>query len=521
MIQAIPFNQLADCHLAYNPVSAKLEPSILLRRYERQAGILYPTPGAVGTTVQFSSWQLNAGISLDGTLNMFLLREDGNNVYHVSREGRTTTTSMAIGVAFSAALFARAGGGRTAMAFQANSNLLDGNASIVDLNTGLITAAGTGQTLRCFATGIAGVWRIVMNSTLVVADTPSLAIGPVNGSGAVSYAGDGISGILVWGYTLSYGQTFCSPYFPAIADTNDTTGNGVAPAHPYDQNTTEAYYTYGGTNRYGDAIGQDDLEIPVSAIGTTPQTKTLFMEFIESGTIELAGNLGLVSYGCAYDGTGACLYIAKGTTGYKFSHYNGTTTVSCEVTPAPKLQDLVQLRGTFDATTGKVQLFQSINGGVEVAGTLSGAATPISWATSTLWLNGVGKTLRGIVAVRRVGFVANVKTSTQCQAVIPLAAVPTRATEVVEPQFVNWRPATVTGSKTLNSRSGTIRAAAAATTVTLTNSFIANATTPIRAWFRTSDTTAISLTWVTSAGSCVFTFPAAAAEVEIYWEVLV
>lgn len=77
-----------------------------------------------------------------------------------------------------------------------------------------------------------------------------------------------------------------------------------------------------------------------------------------------------------------------------------------------------------------------------------------------------------------------------------------------------------TGPKTINKGSGSIRIAAAGTTVTLTNSLI-TANTIVQATLATVDTTAKSVVAVPGAGSAAFTLGAAATgEVEIRWSLV-
>ena len=80
--------------------------------------------------------------------------------------------------------------------------------------------------------------------------------------------------------------------------------------------------------------------------------------------------------------------------------------------------------------------------------------------------------------------------------------------------------AAATGNKTINKAAGSIRIAAAGTTVTLTNSLI-TANTIVNCYLGTSDATAKSVVNVAAAGSTVFTLNAATtAEVEIRWSLV-
>lgn len=78
-----------------------------------------------------------------------------------------------------------------------------------------------------------------------------------------------------------------------------------------------------------------------------------------------------------------------------------------------------------------------------------------------------------------------------------------------------------TGAKTINKEAGTIRIAAAGTTVVLTNSLIV-ATSKVQATLCTVDGTAKTAVAVCAAGSCTFTLNAAATgEVEILWRIVI
>lgn len=77
-----------------------------------------------------------------------------------------------------------------------------------------------------------------------------------------------------------------------------------------------------------------------------------------------------------------------------------------------------------------------------------------------------------------------------------------------------------TGNKTINKTAGTIRIAAAGSSVVLTNSLI-DANSIVGCWLSSNDTTAKSVTYVLASGSVTFNLNAAAtSEIEIRWFVV-
>ena len=116
-----------------------------------------------------------------------------------------------------------------------------------------------------------------------------------------------------------------------------------------------------------------------------PQAMTMYLKFIEMGTIK-AATTRLLQIGANALATSRLVVLESGGK-YQVAHYNanGTSRTSTAAT-APAVGSVVELRVTLSAT-GAVQLHQTINGGTEASATASGTLTlPQVWQDATLWL---------------------------------------------------------------------------------------------------------------------------------------
>lgn len=139
-----------------------------------------------------------------------------------------------------------------------------------------------------------------------------------------------------------------------------------------------------------DALGlfmdtADRLAWPVLFL---PSAMGGIMEFVQVATMALTGTVFYLGNDA---GTGARLSVFSTGSNYAIAHVSGVTVSSTMGAPAPTAGDRVRLRFQLSGT-GTVQLWQSLNGGAEVASALSGAnALAAAWAaTAKVRLNSVG-----------------------------------------------------------------------------------------------------------------------------------
>ena len=133
-----------------------------------------------------------------------------------------------------------------------------------------------------------------------------------------------------------------------------------------------------------------------------PREMTVYVKFIELGTIQLAASTGVLQIGEAA-ASDKLLQIRRDATGfYQGLHDNGPTTVTTTLASAPSYLDTVELRLILNAD-GSVQIGQSVNAATEAVSTASAAnALAAAWSDTRLYLNSRGTSGRGVAAYRAV-----------------------------------------------------------------------------------------------------------------------
>ena len=239
-------------------------------------------------------------------------------------------------------------------------------------------AGGTGETFFDLINGTVGTTDPLHLLTLIRAlpdnwfrisltfDSSSGGTGPAvnvflaESDGVISYSGDGVSGVDIWGFQFEVGKSVGSSYIRTGA---------VA------------------VNRLADNFFGQFPHPPIEM--------TLYAKFIESGSVQIP-SARILQVGSA-DNAEPKLFVRE-SGGFYQARYSTTPAVSDSTAAvASAIGDLVELRVTL-TEDASIQLHQTLNGGSEVsasAGAALGALEP-AWFDSTFFLNSFNNALFGI-----------------------------------------------------------------------------------------------------------------------------
>jgi hypothetical protein len=156
--------------------------------------------GGTGWTSSNGSINLTAGIAPDGTQTFSKFTEDTTTSIHYIYPNFVTISS---GTVYTASFYVKAAG-RNFIVFQGDTGLGNlGAYSGFDLATGTLIGLGSGVTSGTITSQGNGVYRISV--TAIATGTSArmgVALRTTSGTSAQSYAGDGYSGIYIWGAQL-------------------------------------------------------------------------------------------------------------------------------------------------------------------------------------------------------------------------------------------------------------------------------------------------------------------------------
>jgi hypothetical protein len=148
-----------------------------------------------------SSEQADAAVAPNGTTTADKLIENNTtNVHGFARGGGSE--SLVTGLVYTFSVYAKAGE-RSFAYLQATSNFAK---TYFNLSTGVVSATGSGHTASITAAGN-GWYRCAITFTSDTTNNSIRAIGMAAASGIESYAGDGTSGIYLWGAQLERSST--------------------------------------------------------------------------------------------------------------------------------------------------------------------------------------------------------------------------------------------------------------------------------------------------------------------------
>jgi hypothetical protein len=229
-----------------------------------------------------------------------------------------------------------------------------------NLTTGTIvssTTTGATSTLEHIEDVGNGWYRLMLAGTFTTADSLSQYIDLYDAGGNQSYVGDGTSGVLLWGSQLEEAAA-PSSYIP----------------------TTSAAAT-----RAAGSFSQK--------FGAAPQEMTVYVDYVEQGTIEYAseGARRLFQIGSSSASADARLLVYSGSDPAKYTTLfdDGSAEVFATPNSTPSVGDRVEYRVAL--RTSDIQSGLSLNSAAEVTATTGHTGIPASWASETkFWLNGVG-----------------------------------------------------------------------------------------------------------------------------------
>jgi hypothetical protein len=244
----------------YDPVS--LAPRGLLIEEQRTNLLTYSEAIATGYAPVRATLTSSAGTSPSGTNTATKIVEDTSTNTHIVggaiTSGAVSTFSVYAKAAERTWLYIVSG---TATAYY-------------NLATGAV-----GTTANCTASTVAmpgGWYRCIMSNFTT---STSIYVGPASGNGGAVYAGDGTSGLLLWGLQLEAG-VFATSYIPTVASQVTRTSDQPTIAAP---NFASWYNSSEGTlvTEY-DVIGINTSSEVVATI-SDGTANNLFLPFVNSG----------------------------------------------------------------------------------------------------------------------------------------------------------------------------------------------------------------------------------------------
>jgi hypothetical protein len=272
-----------------------------------------------------SSIPLTNGVSPAGTATADVLREDATNNTHIVQQSPAAAASTAY---TAHVYFKREVGTRNAY-IQANNNTTGtGGACFAwfDLQAGTASAvtnlvAGFTSTSAAITNAGNGWYRCSMTFT-TAADTSSLAISYGTYNAARSYAGDGTSGIYLWGAQLEAGA-FATSYIPTVAstvsrsaDVATMTGTNFSSWYNQSEGTfVSDFDKYSTTTRGGILCAGNISGASANGITLDGQNDGKVRAFIETaGVVEMA-NVTLANYAANTPIKGAIAYATNNAVG--------------------------------------------------------------------------------------------------------------------------------------------------------------------------------------------------------------
>ncbi|GAG34261.1 unnamed protein product [marine sediment metagenome] len=123
-------------------------------------------------------------------------------------------------------------------------------------------------------------------------------------------------------------------------------------------------------------------------ITSRPQAATYYVRLVEAGSIFSSSFPRILEINNGSGGNPRFYIIQNSNGKYRVGYVNAEgTTVTSDLTTAPTVGDVVELRATL-SSAGVVQIHQSINSGTETSAVASSTQVlPTAWSGTQLWLN--------------------------------------------------------------------------------------------------------------------------------------
>jgi hypothetical protein len=270
---------------------------------------------------------------------------------------------------------------RTRVVLSMSDNVTGNAAMGLDLSTGLTFspgfAVGSWTNIVAKVDALGNSWyRLSVSATRGAGTVTILQILPDNGS-TTSYLGDITKGLYAWGGQIETGP-FATSYI----------------------STTSATVTRGA----------DSYQVPFT---TPPQEMSVYAKFGERGSVQTA-SAGVFAINAAGGAAPTFVGISTGSF-YRSSHANPST-VTSTLGVAPAINDVTELDARLFAD-GSTDLTQSVNSAAATSATQSAAATPATaWSGQLVWLNSLGSSNPGFMALQSFKIVAGARSLTEMRA---------------------------------------------------------------------------------------------------------
>jgi hypothetical protein len=321
-----------------------------------------------------ASASANADLAPDGTLTADRLIEDSTAAASHRAFSTDTVTITADGnVAVSRWL--KAGTRSWAVLGLTDSTETNAARAYFDLTTGVVGGndlVGTGTVVRTHVEAWTNGWyrcTAVVNLGGGITQARHY-LGLATGNGGASYSGDGASYLRTWGADTEIGSVSTS-YIPTGATA-----------------VTRA---------------ADSLYFPFAAL---PQEMTVYVKGVERGTILRGPETRLLAITADPLATAAFRIDVNGSGFYRVRHSSTAGAGESGLVFVPTVGQPVELRATL-ASTGAVQIGQSLGGATETTGAVSGAAAlNATWSGQRLHLGGIGAANVGAFAFQSVAIAA-------------------------------------------------------------------------------------------------------------------